>query len=302
MMNAALKPDAFDTPRLNIDTSALLVEVSISLWTARKLDRSVTDEVNHDKKASKAAARVNKNLLADRPELEEIQKLANSARSYVYTHTLPWSDSGLRLLPTMQFMKFNERMADFEAEFDEKVKQFVTKYPSLITAQAMALGDMFNRDEYPTPETIERKFGFRTSYVPVPDAGDFRIDVGNAARAQLAEQLERISQERVANAVADIRGRLRDHLMRMSDRLTSDTDDKTGEPKARRFHASLIDTAYDLVELTVSLNITQEPSLERARKGLEMALAGANAYDIRENYELREKVKAGVDNVLREFG
>jgi hypothetical protein len=289
-----------DQPRLNIDTSALLVEANISVWTARKLDRTVTDEVNVDKKASKHAARVNKNLLADRPELESIQKHVNAARTYIYTHTLPWSDSGLRLLPTAQFMKFNERMGMFEEEFDALVDSFVQVYPTLITAQAMSLGQMFNRDDYPTPDNLARKFSFKVGYMPVPSAGDFRVDVGNEAQRELQEQLEKISEERVERAMADIKTRLGEHLERMSDRLTVDTDEK-GEAKPRRFHASLIDGAYDLCELAKHLNVIRDPKLEMARRGLEKALREANAEDLRDSLATREAVKSDVDKLLKTF-
>ena len=56
--------------RYNIDTCALLVEFASSVWTARKLDKTATDEVVYNKRAaSKDAARVNKHLLAGRNEL-----------------------------------------------------------------------------------------------------------------------------------------------------------------------------------------------------------------------------------------
>ena len=101
--------------RYAIDTCAMLVEFSASVWTARKLDRKVSDEVVASKSAgSKAAARVNKNLLAGRDELDVIQAHVTSVRNYVYDNTLPWSDSGLRLLPTIRFTEFNARMQEEE--------------------------------------------------------------------------------------------------------------------------------------------------------------------------------------------
>ena len=57
----------------NLDTCAMIVEFNTSVWTARKLDRKVSDEVVHDKSAAaKGAARVNKSLMAGRSELEDI--------------------------------------------------------------------------------------------------------------------------------------------------------------------------------------------------------------------------------------
>ena len=145
-------------PRYNLDTCSMLVEFNASVWTARKLDKSTTDEVVQNKNAAaKDAARVNKHLLAGRTELDVIQQAVTRARQFVYDNTLPWSDAGLRLLPTTNFQKFAERMNAFDDEFEALVKAFVTIYPSLITAQAMALGDMFRRDDYPTANEIMTK-------------------------------------------------------------------------------------------------------------------------------------------------
>lgn len=282
----------------NIDSCAMLVEVSVSVWSGRKLDKSVTDEVMQNAGAkAKSAARVTKSLLADRPELEQIQKHVTAARNYVYTHTMPWSDSGLRLLPTAAFMKFNDRMREFEDDFYKLVNDFVEVYPTLITAQAMALGTMFNRDDYPTPESIKSKFRFNMNYMPVPDAGDFRIDVGTEAQRELREQLEKVSQERVEAAINDVKARLGEHLRRMSDRLTSEEN----SDKPKRFHASLIDNAYDLCSLVRNLNVTMDLELESARASLETALRSCTAEDLRESPALREAVKADVDRVLQNF-
>ena len=61
------------TTRYNLDTCAMLVEFNASVWTARKLDKGVTDEVVSNKNAgAKDSARVNKNLLAGRDELADI--------------------------------------------------------------------------------------------------------------------------------------------------------------------------------------------------------------------------------------
>lgn len=289
-----------NTTRYNIDTCAMLTEFNASVWTARKLDKSATEEIVTSKNAAaKDAARVNKSLLAGRSELEDIQSMIGRARSFVYDNTLPWSDSGLRLLPTINFEKFAAKMNAFEEEFAMMVQAFVDIYPTLITAQAMALGDMFKRDEYPTQNAIMTKFAFRVNYLPVPTAGDFRVDVGNAAMDDIKAKLERIAQERVDAAMQDVRARLGDHLKRMSDRLT--TDYVEGEAKARRFHDSLVDGALELCDITKSLNVVNDIELEAARKALEVALCGVDPKDLRKDEALREDTKKAVDDILSKF-
>ena len=288
------------TPRLNIDTCAMLVEFNASVWTARKLDKTTTNEVVASKNAgAKDAARVNKHLLAGRTELDIIQQAVGRARQFVYDNTAPWSDSGLRLLPTINFMKFTERMNDFEEEMEALVKAFVIIYPTLITAQALALGDMFKRDDYPTANEMMTKFSFRVNYMPVPSSGDFRVDVGNQAQAELKARLESLTQERIDSAMADVRERLSTHLKRMSDRLT--TDYVGGEAKQRRFHDTLVDGALELCDLTKALNVTNDVALETARSQLEQLLVGVTPADLRKNEAIRQDVKKNVDAILDKF-
>jgi hypothetical protein len=287
------------TPRFNIDTCAMLVEFNASVWTARKLDKSTTDEVTSNKNAAKDAARVNKHLLAGRTELEVIQQAVGRARQYVYDNTSPWSDSGLRLLPNTRFIKFAERMNEFDEEIAALVKAFIVIYPSLITAQAMALGDMFRRDDFPTPNDLVTKFSFRVNYMPVPTAGDFRVDVGNKAQEELKAKLEALTQERIDHAMADVRARLGERLKRISDRLT--TDYVQGEAKTRRFHDTLVDGALEMCDLAKSLNIINDPALETARRELEQLLIGVTPSELRKDETIRQDVKKNVDAILDKF-
>ena len=289
-----------NTTRYNLDTCAMLVEFNASVWTARKLDKGTTDEVISTKSAmAKDAARVNKNLLAGRPELDAINQQIGKVRTFDYDNTLPWSDSGLRLLPTVNFMAFTAKMGEYEEEFNRMVEDFVQTYPTLITAQAMALGDMFKRDEYPTAQAIAEKFRFRVGYMPVPTAGDFRVDVGNEAQAELKQQLEKLQAERVETAMADVRARLGEHLRRMSDRLAVDVIN--GEVKTRRFHDSLVSGALELCDIVKSLNVVGDTNLEDTRRSLANLLSGVEPDDLRKNMGVRTDVRAQVDQLLDKF-
>ena len=292
--------NTINQPRYNLDTCTMLVEFNASVWTARKLDKSTTSEVVANKNAAaKDAARVNKHLLAGRSELDVIQQAVSRARTFVYDNTLPWSDSGLRLLPTINFMKFTQKMNDFEEEIAALVKSFVAIYPTLITAQAMALGDMFKRDDYPTANEIMTKFSFRVNYMPVPTSGDIRVDIGNEAQRELQKKLDELTNERIEAAMRDVRGRLGEHLKRMSDRLT--TDYVQGEAKSRRFHDSLVDGALELCDMTKALNVVNDPDLEQARNKLEKILVGVSPEDLRKNEAVRQDTKKEVDAILSKF-
>lgn len=287
-------------PRYAIDTCAMLVEFNAGVWTARKLDRGVTDEVISNKHAQAAdAARVNKHLLAGRNELEVIQKHVGAARQFVYDQTMPWSDNGQRLLPAAKFIEFNQRMKEMQNRFDDMVNDFITIYPTLITAQAMQLGTMFKRDDYPSPNEIRSKFNWSVGYLPVPKAGDFRIDVGNEAQKELQEKLEELASKRVQDAHAELWQRLHEHLKRMSDRLQ--VDSIAGEEKPRKFRDTLVTGGLELCDMLKSLNILKDQDLENARAQLERSLLGLDPDDLRKDMTTRNGVRKEVEAILNKF-
>lgn len=286
----------------NLNSVALICEFNSSVWTARKLDRKKSDEVVSGSGAAvKGAARVNKDLLAGRPELAAIGALVTEARNYVYDNTIPWSDNGQRLLIGARFPKFNERIEAFKDKFNLMVTDFVQLYPTLITAQAMALGDMFNRAEFPQAAEIERKFAMSCEYVPVPTSGDIRVDIGNQAQDELRDRLEQMAQTRVTKAMAEVNDKFVAHLKRMADRLVSDTDAVTGEAVSRRFTETLVSGAFELCDLAADYNLTADPVLAQARKTLESALSGVTVLTLREDPAKREDVRKAVTSILGQF-
>ena len=285
----------------NLNSVAMLCEFNASVWTARKLDRKKTDDVVSGSGAtSKAAARVNKNLLAGRPELEEISSLVGEARTYVYANTTPWSDAGQRLIITARLPKFDARIEEFKAQFNDKVDAFVNLYPTLITAQAMVLGDMFNRSDFPSASEIAHKFAISCDYIPVPAAGDIRVDIGNQAQDELRARLEATANKRLNKAMADVTERFVEHLKRMADRLVTDTDAK-GELKSRRFTDTLVSSAFELCDLVRDYNVTNDPTLSQARLTLETALSGVTVVTLRDDPIKREEVRAATTSILNKF-
>jgi len=84
------------------DTAFMLSQMQVSTWTARKKDKAASAKVARDSGASAKAGNYNKNLLAGCTELEDLKKFVGNARNTHYAMTLPWSDMGLRLIPTSE--------------------------------------------------------------------------------------------------------------------------------------------------------------------------------------------------------
>lgn len=279
-----------------IATSAMLVELSISCWTARKLDKRVSQEVDADKGARARAGNYQKNLLAGTHKLDNIVKFAANVRAWHLANTLPWSDNGLRLLPMDNFLRYKERLGEYEEEYNLLVESFLNEYPTLVDAAAFQLGDLFDRNEYPEVNDIAHKFRFQYVFSPVPTVGDFRIDINEQAKAELTDNFNRNFDSRIQGAMKEAWTRLHDCLTHVSERLG---DVNEGERKV--FRDSLVGNAQELVDMLKVLNVTKDPDLERARQQLAQTFTGLEVKDLRESADIRKDVRAQVNDILNKF-
>lgn len=281
---------------VGIHTSAMLVELSISTWTARKLDKRVSQEIDADKGAKARAGNYNKNLMAGTQLLDGIIKYAANVRAWHNKQTLPWSDSGLRLLPMASFIDYKARLGVFEAEHNKLVETFLLEYPNLVSAAAFTLGTLFNREDYPVLEKVKEKFGFRYFFSPVPMSGDFRVDTHEAALRELHMQYENEFDRRLQGAMKEAWTRLYECLDHMRERLTDDGD------KSKIIRDSVVANARELIEILPRLNVTNDPKLEQARVSLAQALVGIDdAKELRDNKTTRLDVRMQVEEILNKF-
>ena len=132
---------------------------------ATKKDKRASDDVTQANFAASGVASVHKKLMADCQELVAIQKFIANGRNQHYSMTMPWSDMGLRLLPTAQYFKYHQAMTEMQDEFHRLVNTFLQGYEWEITQASAKLGDLFDRDEYPLLDSFapSSAFASRTS-------------------------------------------------------------------------------------------------------------------------------------------
>ena len=282
---------------MSIASSAVLVELNISVWPANKVDREMTNSVNEAASAVRDASQTRKNLFAGTSLRKDIEKLAARIRLYHNQHTMPWADKGQRLLPTKLFMEYKQTMNNYEAQFKQMCDNFFHEYPRLVNEAQTHLGTMYRADDYPDLTDVRNKFGFRMAVDPIPESGDFRLDISAHDLEEMKKQYEAKFDERLAEAMRTPWERLHTVLTAMSEKLT----DEEGEDSKKRYHDSLVTNAVDLCGLLDKMNITNDPKLEEARKQLELTMLGADIETIKDSATVRESMKNKVDAILQKF-
>lgn len=283
---------------MSITSSSVLVEMNISVWTANKIDKSATDKVVSDNAAVQNAAQVRKNLMAGTSMRKDIADYAAGCRLWHNTRTLPWADKGARLLATSLFMDYKAEANIRRATFDKMVDNFMVQYPSLVQTANNYLGTLFDAEDYPSPDKVREKFGFRLVFSPVPESSDFRLQVAEQDLNDLRQQYEESFNDRIADAMREPWDRLHKLLTGMSEKLT---DAEGDDESKKRYHDTLITNAQSLCSMLTHLNITKDPQLEQARRDLEITMLGADIDAIKESPEVRKGMKNKLDAILKQY-
>ena len=273
---------------MNLSDRALLVQLSISQWTARKHDKRVTQQVISMNYASNDAGRFNKMLLPANDYLDMVHAKSAAIRQDFYTNTLPWGMEGTQLLPSANYLNFMTKFRTAKAEWERIVADFVHHYAPLKLQAKRALGDMYLDSDYPDEAHIRSKFKMDMAVFPVPST-DFRTELSSDELTRLQDDVSSRLKQAQAVATRDVWERLFARVEHIARQLSN--------PKGR-IHDSLIDHARELCNLLPRLNINDDPNLETMRQEVEAKLASQHPDSLRANLTLRQDTAEQAQDIM----
>jgi len=291
-------PDVANIP--SISSSAMLVQLNVSVWTARKKDKAATAKVAREAGASDKAGTYNKNILAGCTELEDLQRFVGNARNDHYAMTAPWSDMGLRLIPTTAFFDYVNHMTGLEQEYWRLYKLFEDAYQWRTSTAMAELGNMFDHNEYPPVDEIRRKFGWTLSKQPVPESGHFSLDMPNEQQEMLKREYDEFYGAQLQGVANDIWSRLKKNLETVLRQLSpKDEFDANGNQKYNRLYDSVFDTSLELIRMMRDFNVTGDTRMTAIADQLENTLYGVNTDALKNSESLRLEKQQEVKDIIR---
>lgn len=135
-------------------------------------------------------------------------------------------------------------------------RQFLT----LIEQARTRLGGLFRDTDYPAPDELRAKFSFETKVMPLPDAGDFRVNLGDEERERVKRQITAAVEASLQVGSRELWFRLYEAVQHMADRLAAYkvTTDGVEHP----FRDTVVTNLVKLVDVLPKLNITNDPELD----------------------------------------
>jgi len=278
----------------SIGSSAMLTTFKASVWAGRKLDKRASQDVEDRNNAVPQMANVHKKLLGNCEQLIAIQKHVANTRNAHNADTLAWEDNGSRLITTATFFKYTHMMSGAETLFWKLHEKFLSTYASAQRNAEMYLGDLFDKNDYPSEEVLRDKFKWSLVQAPIPQSGDFRLDIQNDAMKELKLQYEQNLEAKIKGASNDMLTRLHTALTKMSERL-----DYQGHADKKKFHDTLVSNLTDCIDLLGNFNITNDPKVHTTHAQLEYATQGVTADALREDAHFRAQTKKNMDDILK---
>jgi hypothetical protein len=275
---------------------AVLAQLSLSMWTARKQDKRVTREAISANNASDGAGRFHKALLPMCEALENVHGSGREVRRHFYDNTLDWGLEGTRLLPSANYLNFMSELRQRKDDWDHLVRKFVRDYEPLVVEAKTSLGAMFDPTDYPDPATIADKFRINVNIMPVPES-DFRVDVPEAEMEDMKRALESRLVDAQEAAMKDVWQRLYTVVQKAHEKLA--------DPDAI-FRDSLIENVKELCHILPRLNVADDEQLESLRLDALVKVGAVKPDALRLDPDLRSKkaaeAKAIMDKMSGLFG
>lgn len=264
---------------MSLTDRAMLVNLTVRQWSARKYDKKESADVQAKHGLTVDVARVNKSLLPLAPSLQRLQQQTNTVRKGFLLRTLPWGSGDQHILKADAYFAFTKAMNPLIDEWHACRKAFLGEYPVLQQEARRLLNGMYNDADYPSPHEISRRFDIELFFAPLPDASDWRIQIGDEEAARLKAKLTQQIAGAQAKAMADAWERLFDVVSKAEERLR--------QPDAI-FRDTLVSNAVELCSLLPGLNLTDDPQLEKMRQEVEGKLAKFHPDALRQDPVLRK--------------
>ena len=285
---------------------ALLIDVSITKWNNNRQSKKATDSIKNEfgidsGYQNKSRVRAYKSAI-DPDHLKPLDKICNAFRTYIYQVTLPYNDTGKRLLSASLFEKVNEQIRAFKTDFDTEKDNIVENFDTWKNQARHDLNGLYNDQDYPAVSDLKFKYSHSIDFEPVPSASSFQVDILEKYADEIREQLENNSNKTLQNAMSDCWRRIYENVSSLAKKMNEKRiDNKTGQETAPIFRNSIIENINELIELLPDLNIINDPQLESMRKRLQDELAGIDPKELRESKESRQEIAEKAKSILNDL-
>jgi len=268
---------------------AMLVHLRCSMWTGRKKNKRISEDVCAKSKAAADAGGWWTYLLPK----SEVNAMVNAAWKVQARHlhyTYPWLDGGMRILPSCRFLQYRQDMTKAIGEYEAAIDAFVQRYPSIVAKSPERLGNL--NAAMPSATEIRGKFAMSHSIFPIPETDDFRVHMTDDEKNEVKTKVNDSINASLAVAVAAVWDKLTKAVEKIAEAM---------KDKDKRFKNVLFTNLSQICDELPQLNFTNDPKLDEMRKHIQAMLAEFKPDEVRDDVVKRQAASKAAKDVLEKM-
>ena len=283
----------------HLRSTTAAVRVSFTWFGAQKtLTPQQKEQAAESFGAQGQSLSVGKKLLDTRhPRFKAVAAIRTRIVGYWKSVSLPYPESGIRLIRQATVGTFNQQLDQFKAELNEAVLQLDRQYTTLKDSARQRLGSLYNEADYPI--SLRNLFDVSWEYPSVEPPSYLQ---------QLSPELYQQECRRVAarfdDAVQMAESAFIEELEKLVSHLTIKLNgDEDGKPKI--FRDSTVQNLQTFFQRFQQLNIHSSEQLDNLVNDCQQIVNGVQPNQLRTNRQLRQsvatnlsRVQSGLDGLL----
>ena len=260
------------------------------LGTSKTLSSDQKSQAAESFGADAASISAGKKLIDTKHDAyKALTSLKSQATRFWKENSLPYPESGIRLIKQDRIEDFNSTFGDFREQLESGVRMFDERFSEIKDAARIRLGSLFDLSDYPS--ALENEFQIQWDF-PAVDPPDYLRRLNPEV---YAEQSRRVSQrfdeavELAESAFVEELDRLVNHL---ANRLAGDED---GKPMI--FRDSAINNVTEFFSRFRELNIRSNDQLDELVTRCEGLMQGVQPQSLRDNDSLRRSLSTNLSAI-----
>lgn len=257
----------------NLASSGVILTYDLTTYTGSKSANKHGARISAEAGAKSNVITASQQLFKDDADLKHLLSYRQTLNHWFKEVTLPWAPKqGFLFIEKIPPVR--DQLDQWISDFNAAADKFASTLGEKIARQAFIQGDLFDRNAYPDPRKVRRKYSLTYAITPVPDT-DYRNAVSADLAADLnlhyANQLDAI----IAAQKADMVRKLSKTLASLANTCTVTTSlDAEGKQVVTkgRVHASTISKALQLCHDLRAYNPDGDPTLIDTVDALRAAL------------------------------
>jgi len=230
--------------------STVLVKLSLGKFTPYAFDEGATHSVELAAGVSRAG-RFNKHLMKDSSRVKETNAKFAAVYGFLMQNTLPWTDTGLRMLPSDKYFQFSQDVRTLMVEAENAADSLAQDWAQEVQRDMARLGPLARAEDY--PPDVRVCYYARVQFYPVPDVADFRVEISDEDKTELEAALQ-ATENKIPKYLAEL-------VKVPLEALAKKCDAYTGA-KGERWHDSMVGNVWEMAQRMRDLNVSKDSRID----------------------------------------